>query len=115
MRWCSMTPRDSDSIRGILVCIERVRAYVARGGPAWAVDQMAVDAIAKRLEEIGELAKRLSPEALQGMPRVDWRGIKGMREVLAHDYLHVQIAIIESVVDEELDVLEHQLRQALER
>jgi uncharacterized protein with HEPN domain len=90
------------------------RAYVARGGPGWAVDDMAVDAIARRLEEIGELAKRLSPVALQGMPGVDWRGAKGMREILAHDYLHAQVAIIESVVDEELGVLEAQIRSELE-
>jgi uncharacterized protein with HEPN domain len=109
-----MTPRDSDSIRGILVCIEHVRAYVARGGPEWAIDEMAIDAIAKRLEEIGELAKRLSPEALTGLPGVDWRGIKGMREVLAHDYLHAQITIIEAVVDEDLDVLETELRRTLD-
>jgi len=75
---------------------------------------MAVDAIARRLEEIGELAKRLSPVALQGMPGVDWRGVKGMREILAHDYLHAQVAIIESVVDEELGVLEAQIRSELE-
>jgi len=86
--------------------IGMVHAYVRRAGPAWTSDRMAVDAIAKRLEEIGELAKRLSPAAIDELPGVDWRGIKGMREILVHDYGHVQIQIIGSVVHDELDDLE---------
>ncbi len=55
---------------------------------------MALDAIAKRIEEIGaeigEVAKRLDPGCwprcpgvLARMPRVDWNGVKGMRSIIA--------------------------------
>lgn len=101
-----MTPADRDALRAMVDSIGKVRAYVRRAGPAWTSDGMAVDAIAKRLEEIGELAKRLSPAAIYELPGVDWRGVKGMREILVHDYGHVQIKIIESVVRDELDDLE---------
>ena len=53
-------------------------------------DRIALDAIAKRIEEIGELAKRLDPGCwprcpgvLARMPRVDWNGVKGMRSFIA--------------------------------
>ena len=53
MPWCSMTPRDRVWLGRILECIEAVRVYARRGGPNWSEDDMVLDAIAKRIEEIG--------------------------------------------------------------
>lgn len=63
---------------------------------------MALDAIAKRLEQIGELAKRLSPELLGRMPDVDWRGVKGIREILVHEYEGVEVDVVTDAVATEL-------------
>jgi uncharacterized protein with HEPN domain len=93
-----MTPRDREILKRIIDCIDAVDGYTARAGAGWADDDMAVDAIAKRVEEIGEVAKRLTPEALELMPGVDWRGVKGIRDVMAHDYLDVEIDVIADVV-----------------
>ena len=49
-----MTPRDREAL-------ERI----------WSDDGMAVDAVAKRLEEIGEQAKRITSDTLGAMPDVD--------------------------------------------
>ena len=51
----------------------------------------------ERIEEIGEVAKRLTPETLATMPGVSWRGIKGMREVIAHDYEEVDVEVLAGV------------------
>jgi len=101
-----MTPADRLVLAAIAECIRKIRTYVRRAGDGWIGDDMAVDAIAKRLEEIGELAKRLTPATIARMPAVDWRGVKGMRGILAHDYGHIQVAVIESVVLEDLDALQ---------
>ena len=66
---------------------------------------MAVDAIAKRPEETGEQAKLLSPDLLLAMPEVDWRGLKGLRDFLAHNYPAVVVGIIDSALDDDLPVL----------
>jgi uncharacterized protein with HEPN domain len=109
-----MTPRDRDLLEGIVLCVQRVRSYVGRGGAGWAADEMVLDAIAKRLEEIGELAKRLTSETVMGIPDVDWRAIRGMRDVLAHDYGQVQVEIVESVVEDDLRVLDAAVRRSLD-
>jgi len=57
MAWCCMTPRDRAALERIVECVGVVDGYVQRAGPDWAEDDMAVDAIAKRIEEIGEAAK----------------------------------------------------------
>jgi uncharacterized protein with HEPN domain len=97
-----MTPRDRAALERIIECAQAVNAYSARAGVDWATDDMAVDAIAKRIEEIGEVAKRLTPELLAAMPTVNWKGVKGMREVMAHDYDQVSVDVLASIVRDNL-------------
>jgi uncharacterized protein with HEPN domain len=97
-----MTPRDRDALERIIECIQAVDAYVSRAGADWPTDGMAVDAIAKRIEEIGEVAKRITPETLALMPSINWRGVKGIREVMAHDYDDVDVEILVGVVRDNL-------------
>jgi uncharacterized protein with HEPN domain len=95
----------------ILECIEAVRVYARRGGPNWSEDGMVLDATAKRIEEIGEIAKRISAGTIAAMPEVDWRGVRGIREILAHDYADVDAAVLVDVVSSALP----ELRAAAER
>ena len=108
-----MTPRDSDSLERIIECVVAIDSYVARAGADWPDDEMAVDAIAKRIEEIGEVAKRLAPATLETMPSVNWRGVKGMREVIAHDYDDVDVEVLASVVRNDLPGLRAAVGRAL--
>ena len=108
-----MDPRHRRALEAILEHCAKIDAYVATAGPGWQGDDMAVDAIAKRLEETGEQAKLLSPDLLLQMPEVDWRGLKGLRDFLAHNYPAVVVGIIASTLDDDLPVLVHAVRRHL--
>ena len=108
-----MDPRHRRALEAILEHCAKIEAYVAAAGPDWQGDDMAVDAIAKRLEETGEQAKLLSPDLLVEMPDVDWRGLKGLRDFLAHNYPAVVVGIIGSTLDEDLPVLVEAVRRQL--
>jgi len=108
-----MTVRDREALERIIECVRSIDAYVSRTGADWPADGMAVDAIAKRLEEIGEVAKRLAPETLATMPDVNWRGVKGMREVIAHDYDEVDVEVLAGVVRDNLPGLRAAVSRAL--
>jgi Uncharacterized conserved protein len=108
-----MTPLDREALERILGSIAAIEAYVARTGVDWEADPMAVDAIAKRIEEIGETAKRVTPATLETMPSVDWRGVKGIREVLAHDYDDIEVDLLADVVRENLPGLREAISDAL--
>ncbi len=108
-----MTPRDKEALERIIECADAINAYVERTGGDWSDDNMAVDAIAKRLEEIGEQAKRITADTLGAMPEVDWAAVKGMRDVIAHDYLDVQIEVVVDVVREHLPALRQAASTAL--
>ena len=108
-----MDPRHRRALEAILEHCAKIEAYLAAAGPDWQGDDMAVDAIAKRLEETGEQAKLLSPDLLLAMPEVDWRGLKGLRDFLAHNYPAVVIGIIASTLEDDLPVLVAAVRRRL--
>jgi len=108
-----MTPRDREALERIIECADAINAYVERIGDNWSDDSMAVDAIATRLEEIGEQAKRITSDTLGAMPDVDWPNVKGMRDVIAHDYLDVQVEVVIDVVRDDLPGLRQAVRTSL--
>jgi uncharacterized protein with HEPN domain len=107
-------PRHRRALEAILEHLAKIEAYVEAAGPGWRDDDMAVDAIAKRLEETGEQAKLLPPDVLLAMPEVDWRGLKALRDFLAHNYPAVVVGLIASTLDDDLPVLVEAVRHFLE-
>ena len=51
--------------------------------------RIAADSLLMCALRVTEEAGKLSDEAKAAHPEVDWRGISGMRNFLAHDYGHV--------------------------
>jgi len=49
------------------------------------------DAVIRNLEVIGEAAKRVSAETRSRLTNLDWKAICGMRDVLIHDYIGVDL------------------------
>jgi uncharacterized protein with HEPN domain len=48
------------------------------------------------------------------MPDVDWRGIKGIREILAHDDEDIDVGILDDVLESELPGLLRVVESALQ-
>ena len=49
------------------------------------------DAVLLRFEIIGEAASRLAPETQSRFPNLPFRSMRGMRNIIAHDYGDVDI------------------------
>lgn len=73
------------------------------------------DAVIKCLLVIGEAAGRLSDEACAELPQFDWQGMKGMRNVLVHDYGRIDYTKVWDVVTNELPSLHAGLERHLGR
>lgn len=69
---------------------------------------MAFDAILYSLLVIGEAVKSLDPDMKARYQHIDWNEIIGLRDVLAHQYHLVEVAIIKGIVEEQL----HEVRDA---
>jgi uncharacterized protein with HEPN domain len=68
-----------------------------------------------RLIEIGEAVKRISPELLEQEPDIPWSAIARMRDHLAHHYFDTDHAVVQDVVDNELDPLLRAVRTLSDR
>lgn len=52
------------------------------------------DAVIRRLEIIGEAAAHLAEATQQGLPELPFRKMRGMRNIVAHDYANVDLRIV---------------------
>jgi uncharacterized protein with HEPN domain len=71
------------------------------------------DAVIRNIEVIGEAAKRVSAEARGALRPIDWRAICGMRDVLIHDYIGVDIDEVWNVAVSRIPELEATLQEFL--
>jgi uncharacterized protein with HEPN domain len=70
------------------------------------------DAILRRLEIIGEAAKKIPRGFRQRHPQVPWRNMAGLRDVLIHEYFGVNLKRAWKVVKEDLPALKPALLDA---
>jgi len=104
--------RDStDRLRDILDCIRKARnadALLQRGDEDGDREllETAFAAVERNLFVIGEAAKDLPDELLALAPEIDWRAVKGLRDVLGHEYFRIVPKIVHATVRENLDPLE---------
>lgn len=107
-----MSRHDSSRLGDIVEAIEAVEEHLTRGGLD---DGLVYDAVRVRLIEIGEAVKGISSELLDTEPDIPWKAIARMRDHLAHRYFDTDHAIIQDVVETELDPLLQAVRSLLER
>ena len=61
-------------------------------------DSKSVDACLMHLINIGEMVGRLSGEVTDDESVVEWRKIRGLRNIIAHDYFGVDYCEIWSII-----------------
>jgi uncharacterized protein with HEPN domain len=93
-------------LRHILLCLERIRTYTADGREAFFADPRTQDAVVRNLEIIGQAVKDLGAKDLaQRISHIPWQQIAGLRNVLAHQYLGVDLRLVWNVVEKDLPAL----------
>lgn len=63
------------------------------------------DAVARRLEVIGEAVKGIPHELRERYPGVPWRDIAGARDVLVHEYFRIDLELAWKMVREDVPAL----------
>lgn len=63
------------------------------------------DAIIRQLMIVGEASKRVSPEFRNEHPEIPWKKIGGFRDVLVHEYFHVNLSKVWEIVQQDLPTL----------
>jgi uncharacterized protein with HEPN domain len=97
----------------ILDSITAIETYTGGGEAAFRASPMMQDAVIRQLEIIGEATKRLSAQSRNRHPEIPWKQIAGMRDVLIHDYMGVELDEVWGVVARNLPALKHAVQALL--
>ena len=110
-----MYERQAGLLRDILDSAMAIRAYlegVDRAG--FMVNMEKQDAVLRRFEIIGEAASRLAPESQAMFPNVPFRSMRGMRNIIAHDYGDVDLVQVWNTATSDLPNLIAVLKENIE-
>ena len=100
---------DRIYLKHILDAINKVEQYVQVGYDEFMAHSHWQDAVVRQLEIIGEATKHLSGELRDQYPEVPWRRIAGLRDVLIHDYMGVDLEAVWQVTQKNVPQLKKQL------
>ena len=94
--------RTQRTLRDFLAFADLGARLVARGRAAFDADEMLRLAAEAILHRIGEAVSRLDSSFTEAHPEVAWRRMKGMRNVIAHDYDLVDHSILWNALESDL-------------
>lgn len=95
--------RTRGTLTEIIGFAEELRLYVTTAGAQNLYDDRRTQLIAEALlHRIGEAVSRLPDDLTSAHPEVEWRKIKGMRNVVAHQYGFIDYRIVWRALDQSL-------------
>ena len=97
--------KDELLLEHIDECIERIDEFTGGDRATYDASRMVQDAVIRNLQVLAESTQRLSATLKNTEPSVPWRSVAAFRNVLTHQYLHVDLEIVWRVVDEDLPEL----------
>ena len=104
--------KDLDSLEDIIHCINLIYRYSeGLSKEEFYKNQEKQDVLIHRLEIMGEASKRLSDEIIDAFPDIPWKQIKGMRDVLIHQYDDIMLEIVWETVQKRIPEIEQDLRK----
>ena len=94
-------------------CISRIEEYTKGGREAFLDDRKTQDAVLRNLHTLSESIQRLSTELKSKHSGIDWQGISGLRNVVVHDYLGVNLNRVWEIVSENIPDLRNEVKSML--
>ena len=97
-------------IEHILESIDRIEEYTKHITKSEFLNSKQIqDAVIRRIEIIGEVAKNIPNGTKRKNPNIPWRRIEGMRDILIHEYFGVDLELTWKVAKKDVSNLKRQM------
>ena len=111
-----MLNKDLHCLEAILEAIGRIEEYSADYDNAddFNEDYRNFDACMMNFVVIGEMVEKLSADFKTTYSSIDWKKIKGFRNIVAHDYFGIDAEEVWQIIKERLPVLKNDISRILD-
>ena len=111
-----MPSRDwQNRIRDVLEAIAEIQEFTSgMTFEQFQTDRKTVGAVLYNLAIIGEAVRAIPPELESAHADIPWDDVRGMRNVVIHEYFQVNLSIIWQTIREDLVSLELSFRQLID-
>jgi uncharacterized protein with HEPN domain len=90
-------------VEDILEVMDKIERYTkGLSYETFVKNDMAIDAVIRNLEIIGEASKNLPEDVKEKYPDIPWRRMIGLRNIAVHEYFGVDLGIIWEIVTRNL-------------
>ncbi|MCP3930340.1 MAG: DUF86 domain-containing protein [Bacteroidetes bacterium] len=79
----------------------------------WKSDRKTIDAVVRNLEIIGEAASHVPDDIQERFIDIPWNQMKGIRNVLIHEYFGVDTDVLWKTIKEDLPSLREKIEKLL--
>lgn len=84
-----------DYINDILIAIDKIESFIeGLSYEDFISDEKTLYAVVRALEIIGEAAKKVPEDIRRENEGIPWKDMSGMRDVLVHDYINVDVETV---------------------
>jgi len=104
-----------DYLQDMLDAMAKARVFLGEmSQKEFEADERTAYAVIRALEMAGEAARHIPEEITQRYPQVPWGEMTGMRNVLIHDYLEVDLEAVWLTVKDDLPEAEREIKRIIE-
>jgi uncharacterized protein with HEPN domain len=107
---------DEARLRHMLECMEEIESAIKNVPYDQFISNHVLRiAVVKWIEIIGEASIHISEELKKEYAHVDWQAIKGMRNIVVHEYFGIKYDLIWEVASEHIPVLKENILQIIKK
>ncbi len=110
-----MYDKNKQNILDIQEAIEKILSFTNNisNHEEFYQNQMVFDAVLMNFIVIGEAVSRLADDFISKNNHIDWGKIKGLRNIIAHDYFGIDVEEIWQIVENTIPEFNNQINKIL--
>jgi uncharacterized protein with HEPN domain len=109
-----MLNRDKVSFETILISIDKIIEYSSEfDEPCSFYNTKEFEASIMNFIIISEIAEKISLVVQENYSFIDWRGIKGFRNIAAHDYFGLDVKEVWDIIHNDLPKLQKEIKEII--